>query len=254
MLPSPRNPFYHQTTPNRYLRMSLALTNDNINISEEEVYAILRKLQTDKAAGPDGVSNKLLKITARSITPSLTMLFNKVITKCVFPKIWKETNITPIFKKGDRDDKRNYHPVSLLSTVGKVLERIIFNQLYSYCENHGHLTWRNSGYKKRDSTVNQLTYIVNNIYNNLEKNEETSLVFLDQSKAFDRIFPDGVKHKLRNIGSQRSCFQLVQLPGETSSSSGAKRTKIKIVQNHSRCAPRINTGPAPFPHLHQRHS
>ena len=64
-------------------------------------------------------------------------------------------------------------------------------------------------YKKRDSTVNQLTYIVNNIYNNLDKNEETSLVFLVQSKAFDRIFHDGLKHKLRTIGVNWAAFNLL---------------------------------------------
>ena len=57
--------------------------------------------------------------------------------------------------------------------------------------------------------MNQLTYIVNNIYNNLDKNEETSLVFLDHSKAFDGIFHDGLKHKLRNIGVNGAAFNLL---------------------------------------------
>lgn len=182
---------------------------DNLHITEEEVLSVLRKLKTNSAPGPDGISNRLLKLTACSITPSLTMLFNKVISLSTFPKIWKEANVTPIFKKDDQQNKKNYRPVSLLSTVGKVLERIIFNKLYSYCENNGYLTWRNSGYKKKDSTIHQLTYIVNNIYKNLDNKQENCLVFLDQSKAFDRIFHDRLKQKLSALGINGTLYQLL---------------------------------------------
>jgi hypothetical protein len=115
----------------------------------------------------------------------MTIVFNKVLQAATFPKIWKEANVTPIHKTGNRQDVKNYRPVSLLSCVGKVLERLIFDKIYKMCEEKGLLTWRNSGYKKKDSTANQLLYIVNNIYNSLDKKEDCTMVFLDQSKAFD---------------------------------------------------------------------
>ena len=169
------------------------------------------------------MSNRLLKLTARSITSSLTMLFNKIVTTGTFPRLWKEANVTPIYKKGDRQNKKNYRPVSLLSTVGKTLERIIFNKMYSYCESNGHLTWRNSGYRKRDSTINQLTYIVNNIYKSLDNNEDNCLVFLDQSRAFDRIFHDGLKLKLSGIGINGALYNLL--------SSYLDNRRIRVVLN-----------------------
>ena len=195
----------------------------NIPITEDEVHKVLKNLQIDKATGPDGVSNRLLKLTARSITSSLTMLFNKIVTTGTFPRLWKEANVTPIYKKGDRQNKKNYRPVSLLSTVGKTLERIIFNKMYSYCESNGHLTWRNSGYRKRDSTINQLTYIVNNIYKSLDNNEDNCLVFLDQSRAFDRIFHDGLKLKLSGIGINGALYNLL--------SSYLDNRRIRVVLN-----------------------
>ena len=172
----------------------------NIEITEEEVRNVLRKLKTDKAVGPDGISNKLLKMTVGSIVPSLTKLFNTVLRSSRYPAIWKQANITPIFKKGNRQDKENYRPVSLLSNVGKVFERLIFDKLYTFCEERSILTWRNSGYRKMDSTSNQLIHVVNNIYKNMDNREDSALIFLDQSKAFDRIYHCGLKAKLRTIG------------------------------------------------------
>ena len=114
--------------------------------------------------------------------------------------MWKEANITPIYKKGDKTKKDNYRPISLLPATAKVFERVIFNRLYKYCEDKGILTWRNSGYIKNDSTINQLLYISDQIYRNIDNGEDTCLVFLDQSKAFDRIWHKGLIAKLKMYG------------------------------------------------------
>jgi hypothetical protein len=99
------------------------------------------------------------------------MIYDMVLRNCTFPKIWKEANVTPIYKKGNRQDNKNYRPVSLLSTARKYMESVIFNELYSYCEEMGILTWRNSGYRQKDSITNQLLYLVNNIHRNLDNKE-----------------------------------------------------------------------------------
>jgi hypothetical protein len=180
-----------------------------LKVTEEEVISVLRRLKVDKAVGPDGISNRLLKMASRSLVPSMTMVFNKVLQAATFPKIWKEANVTPIHKTGNRQDVKNYRPVSLLSCVGKVLERLIFDKIYKMCEEKGLLTWRNSGYKKKDSTANQLLYIVNNIYNSLDKKEDCTMVFLDQSKAFDRICHVGLKRKLKSFGINGQLYSML---------------------------------------------
>ena len=97
---------------------------------------------------------------------------------------WKDAHVTPVFKKNDKQNKNNYRPISLLSVLGKVLERHVFIALYEYCIKNNILTWRNSGYKHLDSTVNQLIYICHNIYEALAKGEDVCFVSLDASAAF----------------------------------------------------------------------
>ena len=135
----------------------------NISVTEAEVYSELKRLKLGKASGPDGLSNELLKIASRSLAPSMTMLFNKILRSSTYPDLWKRANVSPIYKKGNGQEKNNYRPVSLLSVAGKVLERLVFKRMYTYCMENNLLTWRNSGFKKMDSTTNQLVYIVNSI-------------------------------------------------------------------------------------------
>ena len=122
------------------------------------------------------------------------------ISSHIFPDQWKLANVIPLYKKKDPNHIENYRPVSLLSNIGKVLERVIFNRLYSHCKENNLLTWHNSGFKKCDSTINQLTYIVHELHQCLDNNEDACMVFLDASKAFDRIWPMGLIHKLRKFG------------------------------------------------------
>ena len=186
-----------------------ANTLQNLTVTEEEVYTVLRKLKTGKAGGPDNLNNELLKMTARSITPSMTLLFNRILSTGIYPDVWKQANISPVFKKGDRQKKKNYRPVSLLSSTGKVLERLVFNKVYDYCKNNDLLTWRNSGYKNMDSTTNRLIYIVNKIYKHMDNKEDTCLVFLDQSKAFDRIHHESLTYKMRRMGIEGTLLNLL---------------------------------------------
>ena len=171
-----------------------------ITVTENEVLTVLRKLNIHKAMGPDGLPNHLLKLIADQITPSLTILFNLCLDNGTFPDQWKKANITPVYKKGQKELKSNYRPISLLPAISKVLERIIFNRIYAHLESNGHLTWRNSGYKKADSTINQLLYITHQIQQNLDDGDDTGLVFLDQSRAFDRIWHEGLLAKIKSCG------------------------------------------------------
>lgn len=117
------------------------------------------------------------------------------------PKCWKSANVTPVYKgKNNKQDKNNYRPISLLSNVGKILRKIVFKNLYAYCKQNKLLTWRNSGYKPKDSTINQLISITHKIYKSLEDGNDFCFVSLDATAAFDRVWHSGLIHKLRKIG------------------------------------------------------
>ncbi len=117
-----------------------------------------------------------------------------------FPTIWKLSNISPVFKKVLRCLKENYRPVSLLSCISKVMERAVYNVLYKYFKTHGLLSERNSGFKENDSTINQLIHLCNNIYKGLDRSKDMCVVFLDVSKAFDKVYHKGLLHKLEQLG------------------------------------------------------
>lgn len=91
--------------------------------TEEEVFDLLLSLDTTKASGPDGLSARMLKFTATSITPSVTKLFNLSISKCQVPKMWKSSAIVPIPKASDVSAPSNYWPISLLPLLSKLLEK-----------------------------------------------------------------------------------------------------------------------------------
>ena len=134
----------------------------------------------------------ILKNTASGISPYLTKLFNHSLRTSSFPDSWKKCNVCPVFKKNDKQTKSNYRPISLLCNVSKVFERLIYNVLYGYFMRYELLTSRNSGFRSNDSTINQLLKILHDIYNGLELQKEAMMVFLDISKAFDRVWHVGL--------------------------------------------------------------
>ena len=129
----------------------------SVTITEESTEKTVKSLHLRKANGPDILSNQLLKQSMPVMSNSLCKLFNESLPLGKVPKIWKQAIITPVSKgKGNKQDKCNYRPISLLSNVRKLLERLVFKAVYKFCVDHGLLTWRNSGYKPKDSTINQL--------------------------------------------------------------------------------------------------
>ena len=88
-----------------------------------EVKSILETLQTGKASGPDNINNYVLKTCSSELSHPLSKLFNLSLSLSKVPKAWKEANVTPVFKKDDPTDCKNSRPISLLSTLGKVMEK-----------------------------------------------------------------------------------------------------------------------------------
>ena len=121
-------------------------------------------------------------------------------------------NVKPIFKKGDKQLIKNYRPISLLPICGKMFEKIIFNNLYSYFNGNNLITKNQSGFRPGDSTTNQQLYLVNEIHQAFEnpKSLEIRAIFLDISKAFDKVWHDGLIFKLKQNGVSGSLLLFFQ--------------------------------------------
>ena len=109
-----------------YLEPSNLEPIDNLLFTEDEVYEMIISLDTSKAKGSDGISGRMLKGTAHSITPVLTHLFNMSIESGIFPDKWKLSSVVPIPKGSDHSNPSNYRPISLLSVISKMLERHVY--------------------------------------------------------------------------------------------------------------------------------
>ena len=126
--------------------------------------------------------------------------------------MWKLANVTPIYKKGDKQLVTNYRPISLLPICGKFFEKIIFNNLHGYLNENNLLTKNQSGFRPGDSTTNQLLYLLNEIHEAFEnsKSLEIRAVFLDISKAFDEVWHEGLIFKLKQNGISGSLLTLFE--------------------------------------------
>ena len=160
------------------------------------VYSVLNSLDETKATGPDGIGNKILRACSYSLCEPLTYIFKRSLNVGEFPTLWKSSNIVPIFKQGDASLISNYRPVSLLCCVSKVFEKIVYERLYNYCISNDILSSNNSGFKRGDGTVNRLLYITETIEKALDTGMNVAMVFLDISKAFDKILFEGLLFKL----------------------------------------------------------
>ncbi|MCG8048538.1 MAG: reverse transcriptase domain-containing protein [Candidatus Thiodiazotropha endolucinida] len=173
----------------------------NIEVGEQDIKDQLHLLNPSKPGGPDEIMPKLIKLTGTSLIRPLALLFNKSLSLGRVPTEWKMANISAIFKgKGSDQDPTNYRPISITSCLGKLMEKIIFKYLYNYLEQNNILTKHQSGFRPNDSTVNQLLEIYHTILESLDKGKEIKFIFCDVSKAFDKVWHDGLLHKLQKYG------------------------------------------------------
>ena len=109
-------------------------------VNESTVIDLLRNLDVRKATGCDKIQARALKLTAAAIARPLHCRFNLSLKTTQIPLEWKSANITPLLKHGDETQMENYRPISVLPVVAKVMECIVFNQLYCFLQEHSLLT------------------------------------------------------------------------------------------------------------------
>jgi len=175
----------------------------------EDVYKILSTLDINKATGSDGIGNHLLREAAVPLAQPLAELLNFSLSLGIFPTAWKVAQVVPIFKKNDPLLCTNYRPISLLPCLSKVFEKLLFDHIFSYLKTNRLLTANQSGFVPGDSTVNQLMSICNNIASHFDQGEEVIGVFLDLTKAFDKVWHEGLKYKLRKMGICGQVYNLL---------------------------------------------
>ena len=167
----------------------------SVKASEQKVLDLLMSLDTSKATGPDGIGPKLLYEAGPSIVQSLTRLINLCLDSAQVPQMWKHANVMSLSKKGDPSELNNYQPVSLLPCTSKILECIVFKNVYNYLRDNRILSPHQSGFQSGDSTVNQLAYLYHVFSKALDAKKDVRIVFCDVTKEFDRVWHEGLLYK-----------------------------------------------------------
>ena len=172
-------------TPESYVTPSNSTFQIQINVSEVDVFHSLTTLKISKSCGHDKIPLKLLKDSAIVIAPFLTHIFNQSINTGIFPEDLKTAIISPIYKSGSKNECCNYRPISVLSTVAKILEKLISVQLYEYLEKNAILASDQFGFRKIFSTETAMLNVTNKWLINMDRGFLNGVIFLDLKKAFD---------------------------------------------------------------------
>ena len=195
---------------------SILMINDKNNstdnftfksVTENEVYKLLKSLDAKKAIGVDGIPPSIVKISAGILAKSLTKIINQSISENNFPSSLKIASILPLFKKDERSDKKNYRPVSVLSSLSKIFGKVFQNQIIEYIDNK--LSMYISAYRKGHSTQHVLMRMIEDWKKSLDNNKYVGAILMDLSKAFDCISHDLLIAKLRAYGFEMSSLRLI---------------------------------------------
>ena len=172
----------------------------SIDFGWDYIAKIIQKLDPNKAHGHDMISIRMLKICGNSIYKPLQLISRSCIENGKFPYEWKKANVVPVHKKGNKQTLENYRPVSLLPICGKIFERLIYNSLFEFFIANELISSNQSGFKPGDSCINQLLSITHEIFKSFDDGYEVRGAFLDISKAFDKVWHNGLIYKLKQNG------------------------------------------------------
>ena len=182
----------------------------NISITPKMVNNVITNLDSSKASGPDCILVVVLKNCESELPYILAKLFNMCLKESCFPDCWKVSSVVPVFKNiGERFTAKNYRPVSLLSVVSKVFEKLVNSRIVDPLQNCGLFSDFQYGFRFSRSTVDLLTVVSDRIARAFSRFEATRAVVLDISKAFDRVWHAGLLHKVKFYGISSQIFCLI---------------------------------------------
>ena len=190
-----------------------------ITICSNGILKLRKNLKPGKANGPDGIPARFLRDFVTFLTPSLTLLFQASLNQHKLPSDWKHARIVPIFKKDDRKSVTNYRPILLTSFCSKLLEHIICSEISSHLEANNLICKSQHGFQRLKSCETQLIHTIDDIATDLDNGRETDALFLDFSKAFDKVPHKRLLLKLSQYGIPKQLLDWIKdfLKGRTQS-------------------------------------
>jgi hypothetical protein len=180
------------------------------NTTTHEIDKIIRSLKTKDSHGYDGISTRILKLSASYIVSPLTYIANRILSSGNFPDRLKYSEVKPLFKSGKVSDIANYRPISLLTSFSKIIEKLIHQRLYYFFEQQKILVKDKHGFRQKASTETAAFSLFNNILDSLDSRKNVGGLFLDLRKAFDCMDHDILVAKLKFYGISGKSGKLIK--------------------------------------------
>ena len=209
--------------------------DSDLLFTEEDIQKAIDSIKPDAAAGPDGIPSTLLKACKTTISKPIFLLWSKSFNEGIVPSYYKNSFISPLYKKGSRAQAANYRPVSLTSHIIKIFERVLRQRIVHFLESNGLLCTQQHGFRSGHSCLTQLLHHFDEILQNFLNGDETDCIYLDYAKAFDKVDHSLLIKKMSKYGLHPKIVQWVD-----SFLSG--RTQQVVVDGHLSFAALIISG------------
>ena len=169
-------------------------------VTKDEVEKCISSMDVGKSSGPNSIPTNILKLTSKIISQPITTVINSSFSTGIFPDLFKTAKIIPVYKKGSKTEITNYRPISLLSNVSKIFEKVMHSRLYSFLDKFKCLYDLQFGFRNKHSTSHTLIDITETIRKALDTNKFACGIFVDLQKAFDTVNHEILLSKLYYYG------------------------------------------------------
>lgn len=176
----------------------------------EDINKIIISLKNKNSTGYDGITTAIVKDVADIISEPLSYVINLCVEQGIFPDKLKISIVKPVFKKGDKTNMSNYRPIALLPIFAKILEKVIYKCLYTFLESHNIFSPSQYGFRKNKSINVAIYNFLGKIMTNLDKGLPAVAIYMDMSKAFDRVDHNILLRKLYAYGVRGNAYNLIK--------------------------------------------
>ena len=174
--------------------------------NEDEITRIINKLPNKRSSGHDNIDNILLKEISPGLLGTLVSLFNESLKDGIFPDTFKLAEVVPLHKGKTTTALDNYRPISLLCTISKILEKVVYKRIYEFLSNTGQITSSQYGFRANHGCEHAIGELLSELVKNMQRRETTVCLFLDLSKAFDTLLHTVILRKMEQYGIRGICL------------------------------------------------